>query len=53
MTSSIGAGERAGSGRGAPGAPERHRLGTLSVLFLRDPDGVMVELVERDSGIFK
>jgi catechol 2,3-dioxygenase-like lactoylglutathione lyase family enzyme len=28
-------------------------VGTLSILFLQDPDGVMVELVERDSSIFR
>jgi hypothetical protein len=31
----------------------RSAVGTSSILFLRDPDRITVELVERDSGVFR
>jgi catechol 2,3-dioxygenase-like lactoylglutathione lyase family enzyme len=46
-----------GIGPGPEGVRQVHltgtAVGTLSILFLRDPDGIMVELVERDSGVFR
>jgi catechol 2,3-dioxygenase-like lactoylglutathione lyase family enzyme len=57
VTAAAEALEAQGIGPGPGGVRQVHlagtAVGTLSILFLRDPDGVMVELVERDSGIFR